>query len=163
ITSGSGYSITGNTIGYANASGTGTTNLIGSSAAPSGFPGSYTTAGTANATRYAGISCAFTAGGTTSSIQGNTIAGFALYTSASTTTATGIFCGIAVTSGPVNIGTTTGNTIGAASGTGSIYTAATATGGIIAGIYVSSGNAVAIRNNTIGALDAMGTTASVSG
>ncbi len=164
ITSGSGYTISGNIIGFANNTGTGTTNLIGNTVALTGtFPGSYTTVGTANATRYIAINCAFTAAGTMSEIQNNTIAGFALYTSSGATTTNGIFCGIAVTSGNVNIGTTTGNTIGSTSGTGSIYTATTTTGGIIVGIYASSSNAVAIRNNTIGALDAMGTTAAISG
>jgi hypothetical protein len=164
ITSGSGYFITGNIIGFANASGTGTTNIVGNSVDLTGtFPSAYTTTGTANATRYVAINCAFTAGGQMSEIQNNTIAGFALYTSSGATTTNGIFCGIAVTSGNVNIGTTTGNTIGSATGTGSIYTACTTTGGIIAGIYVASVNYVTIRNNMIGALDAMGTTATISG
>ncbi|MGB4937647.1 MAG: hypothetical protein WBO30_11575, partial [Ferruginibacter sp.] len=164
ITSGSGYTITGNTIGFANIGGTGTTNLVGNSVDLTGtFPSAYTTIGTANATRYIAISAAFTAGGTVSEIQNNTIAGFALYTSSGAATTNGIWCGINVTSGNVNIGTTTGNTIGATSGNGSVYTACTTTGGAIVGIYASSVNTVVIKNNTIGALDAMGTTASLSG
>ncbi|MFN8242798.1 MAG: PKD-like domain-containing protein [Ferruginibacter sp.] len=164
ITSGSGYTITGNIIGYANSTGTGTTNMVGNSVNLTGtFPSSYTTTGTANATRYVAINAAFTAGGAVSSIQNNTIAGFALYTSSGATTANGVFCGIAVTSGAANIGTVTGNTIGATSGTGSIYTAATTNGGMIAGIYVTSSDPINIQNNTIGALDAMGTTATLSG
>lgn len=164
IGSGSAYVITGNIIGYANASATGTTNIVGNSVDLTGtFPSSYTTTGTANATRYIAINCAFTAGAPVSEIQNNTIAGFALYTSSGAATTNGIFCGIAVTSGNVNIGTTSGNTIGSATGTGSIYTCCTTTGGIIAGIYVSSVNTTTIRNNVIGALDAMGTTASICG
>ncbi len=164
VLSGESYTITGNVIGYANASGTGTTNIIGNSAALTGtFPSSYTVSGTANATRYVGINCAFNAGGVVSSIQNNTIAGFALYTSSSATTTTGVFCGIAVTSGNANIGTVTGNTIGSTTGTGSIYTCTTTTGGSIVGISAVSTNGIAIRNNTIGALDAMGTTSSISG
>ena len=163
ITTGSGYTITGNIIGYATNTATGTTNMVGNSVALAGFPGSYTVSGTANATTYIAISCAFTAAGTVSEIQNNIIAGFALFTSSATTTTSGIFCGIAVTSGNVNIGTTIGNTIGATTGNSSIYTCTTVTGGIIAGIYVTSTNAVAIRNNTMGALDAMGATATVSG
>lgn len=165
ITSGSGYAITGNTIGYANSAGTGTTNMVGLSSGALGgtFPSAYTVGGVANATRYVAINAAFTVAGTVSEIQDNTVAGFALYTSSGAATTSGIFCGIAVTSGNVNIGTTTGNTIGATTGNGSIYTATTTTGGMIAGIYVTSGNAVAIRNNTIGALDAMGTSATLSG
>ena len=164
ISSGFGYTITGNTIGYANASGTGTTNIVGNTVSLTGtFPSSYTVTGTANATRYNAINCAFTAGGAVSSIQNNTVAGFALYTSSGATTTFGILCGIAVTSGNVNIGTTTGNTIGATTGNGSIYTVCTTTGGIVVGIYVTSGNNVNIQNNTIGAIDAMGSTATISG
>src|SRR5207342_569331 len=81
VGTGSGYTISGNTIGFANASGTGTTNLVGNTVALTGtFPSSYTTTGTANATRYVAINAAFTAGGAASSLQNNTIAGFALYT-----------------------------------------------------------------------------------
>jgi hypothetical protein len=163
ITSGDGYTITGNTIGYANSSATGTTNMIGNSVTLAGFPGSYTVSGTATATRYIGINGTFTAGGAVSSIQNNTIAGFAMYTSNGTTTANGMFCGIAVNSGPVNIGTVTGNTIGSTSGNSSIYVATSTSGGIIAGIYVSSADAINIRNNTIGGLDAMGNAATISG
>ncbi|MFN4892397.1 MAG: PKD-like domain-containing protein [Bacteroidota bacterium] len=163
ITSGSGYTISGNVIGYANASGTGTTNMVGNSVALIGFPGSYVTSGTSNATRYIAISAAFAAGGTVSNIQGNTIAGFALFTSSGATTTNGILCGISVTSGNVNIGTTSGNTIGATTGTGSIYTATTTSGGAVVGIYATSADALNIRNNTVGAIDAMGTTSSLAG
>ena len=163
--SGEGYIISGNIIGYANESGTGTTNMIGMSAGTLGgtFPGDYTAGGTAVGLTYRAIRCDFTAGGTVSSIQNNTIAGFAMYTSSSTATSTGIFCGINVNSGNADIGTTTGNTIGATSSTGSIYTAATTSAGAIVGIYATSTNTVNIQNNTIGALDAMGTTSTTSG
>jgi hypothetical protein len=166
---GSGYTITGNTIGFANASGTGTTNIVGNSVALTGtFPTSYTTTGTANATRYVAINAAFTAGGAVSNIQNNTIAGFATYSSSGATTLNGVWCGINVTSGNANIGTTTANTIGATSGsggagTGSIYLANTVSGGVAVGIYATSANTVAIQNNTIGALDSVGTTATSAG
>ncbi len=163
ITSGSGYTITGNIIGFADATGAGTTNLVGNSVALTGFPASYTATGTANATRYIAISAAFTAGGAASSIQNNTIAGFALYTSSGATTTNGILCGIAVTAGNANIGTTTGNTIGATTGTGSLYAATSTTGGVIVGIYATSANSISIRNNNIGAIDAMGNSSSSSG
>jgi hypothetical protein len=163
VLTGAGYNISGNIIGYANASGTGTTNMVGNSVALNGtFPSAYTTIGTANATRYIAINGVFTAGGAMSEIQNNTIAGFALYTSSGATTTNGIFCGIAVTAGNVNIGTTAGNTIGATTGTGSIYTACSTTGGMMAGIFVTTANSVTIQNNTIGALDAMGTTAATT-
>jgi len=158
---GSGYTITGNTLGYANSAGTGTTSLVGNTVALAGFPTAYTASGTANATRYIAINGVFTAGGTVSNIQNNTVAGYALYTSSGATTTTGIFCGICVTSGNVNIGTTSGNSIGTASS--SIYAATTTSGGVISGIYVTSANTVNIQNNTIQNLDSMGTTASVAG
>ena len=164
VGTGSGYTINGNTVGFANASGTGTTNMVGNSVALTGtFPSSYTVTGTPNATTYNAISAAFTAGGAVSNTQGNTIGGFALYTSSNAATANGVWCGINVTSGNANIGTTTGNTIGATTGNGSIYTACTTAGGTAVGIFATSANTVSIQNNTIGAVDAVGTTASLSG
>ena len=164
IAVGSGYTISGNIIGFANSSGTGTTNMVGNSVALTGtFPSSYTTTGTANATRYIAINAAFTAAGTVSEIQNNTISGFALFSSSGATTANGVFCGINVTSGNANIGTTTGNTIGSTSGQGAIYTAVTTGGGVVVGIYATSANTVSIQNNAIGAVDAVGTTTSLSG
>ena len=160
IQTGAGYTITGNTIGYANSAGTGTTNIVGNSVALAGFPASYTTTGTANATRYQAMNLTFTAAGTNSTIDNNTIAGFALYTSSGAGTTTGIFCGICVAAGNATIGGT-GNTIGTP--TASIYTANTSSGGAISAIYATSANTVSILNNTIQNLDAMGTTALLSG
>jgi hypothetical protein len=165
---GSGYAINNNTIGFANSSGTGTTNLIGSSSTTplvitGTFPTSYTISGSSNATRFIGINCAFTAAGTVSNIQGNTIAGIALITSSGATTANGILCGINVTAGNVNIGTTSGNTIGTTSSVSSIYAATTTAGGVIVGIYTTSANTVSIQNNNIGGIDATGTTATLAG
>ncbi|AWA28795.1 hypothetical protein HYN48_01095 [Flavobacterium magnum] len=164
VAAGAGYTITGNTIGFANAAGTGTMSLVGNSVALTGtFPSAYTTTGTPNATRFIGINAAFTAAGTVSSIQNNTVGGIALYTSSGATTTNGILCGINVTSGNANIGTVTGNTIGATTGTGSLYAATTTTQGAVVGIYATSANTVSIQNNTIGAIDASGTTASLTG
>jgi hypothetical protein len=166
---GSGYTITGNTIGFADSAGNGTTNLVGNSVALTGtFPTSYTTTGTANATRYIAINCAFTAGGAASSIQNNTVGGIALYTSSGATTTNGVLCGINVTSGNANIGTATGNTIGATSGGGgaspaALYAAATTTGGTVVGIFATSTNTVTIQNNTVGSVDAVGTAATLTG
>lgn len=164
IGGGSGYTINNNIIGFANSSGTGTTNMVGNTVDLTGtFPSAYTTTGTANATRFIAISCAFAAGGPVSNIQGNTIGGFALFTSSGATTTSGIWCGINVTAGNANIGTTTGNTIGATTGGSSIYAACATTGGQIVGIYATSANTVNIQNNNIGAIDASGTTATLSG
>ncbi len=162
---GSGYTITSNTIGFANSSGTSTTNLLGNTGAVTGtFPTSYTiTTTNANTTRYIAINCAFTAAGAVSNIQGNTIAGFALYTSSGASTTNGIFCGINITSGNANVGTTSGNTIGATSGLGSIYIICSTTGGTAVGIYATSANTISIQNNTMGAIDAVGTSASIAG
>lgn len=165
ISSGDNHTISGNIIGFANAGGTGTTNMIGMTSGSLGgtFPSSYTTGGTANEIRYIGINCAFSAGGIVSSIQNNTIAGFAFYTASTMTTTNGNFCAIAVTSGNADIGTIAGNTIGATSGNGSIYTSATTTGGVIVGIFATTANTITIKNNTIGALDAMGINSSFIG
>ena len=164
--SGAGYTITGNTIGFANSSSTGTTNMIGATAsALAGFPGSYATA-TGSTTRYIGINGAFLAGGANSIIQTNTIAGFALHTSSGATTTNGVWCGINVTSGSATIGgasTGLGNTIGATTGQSSVYTACTTTGGTAVGIYATSANTVSVQFNKIGAIDAMGTSATLSG
>ena len=157
---GSGYTITGNTIGFANANGTGSYNIIGNSVDLAGFPGSYTPSGTANATRFIAIGAAFTAAGVNSVIQNNTIAGFALYTSSGAATTNGILCGINVTTGNVTISQ---NTIGATTGTGSIYTACTTSGGVVVGIFATGANTLLIQNNTVGAIDATGSTASLSG
>ena len=169
VVSGAGYTITGNTIGFAAANGTGTTNLVGNSVALTGtFPTSYTTTGTATATRYIAINCSFTAGGTASSIQNNTIAGIALYTSSGASTGNGILCGININSGNANVGTTTGNTIGSAAGGGgaspaALYAANTAGGGTVVGIFATSTNTVTIQNNTMGSVDSVGTTNTLSG
>ncbi|MFT3911085.1 MAG: T9SS type A sorting domain-containing protein [Ferruginibacter sp.] len=168
ILTGGGYTITGNTIGFGNAAGTGTTNMIGNSTAVTGtFPSAYTVTTTnANATRYIAINCAFTAGGANSLIQTNTIAGFALYTSSTAATTNGVWCAINVTAGNATIGGASaglGNTIGATSGQGSVYTITSGSGGAAVGIFANSANTVTIQNNTIGAIDAVGTSASVSG
>lgn len=118
IGGGDGYTISGNSIGYANASGTGTYTM---------------TSGAALATRFIGIG--ITAGTTVaSSIQGNTIANIYLSSSNTTGTANGSLCGINILGGNVNVGTITGNTIGATTGTGSLYCYQRASGGGIVGI-----------------------------
>ncbi|MBS4042922.1 MAG: hypothetical protein KGZ59_03820 [Chitinophagaceae bacterium] len=163
ITSGDGYTITDNIIGFANNLGTGTTNLIGNSVDLTGFPSSYTTTGTANATRYVGINCTFTAAGTVSSIQNNIIGGFALYTSSSTATANGMWCGIAITAGNANIGTLTGNTIGSITGQNSVYAVTTTTNGAAVGIYTTTANTINIQNNIVGGINSIGTINTVTG
>ena len=160
IIGGDAYNIENNIIGFANAAGAGTTNMTGLSSGSLGgvFPSSFTAGGTAVQLRYTAINCAFKTGGVVSSIQNNTIGGIALYTSSAATVTNGMLCGIAVTSGNADIGTIAGNTIGSASGTSSIYVASISAGGVIAGIYCTSSNTINIQNNTIGGIDASGTT-----
>jgi len=169
VASGGGYTITGNTIGFANASGTGTTNLIGNTVTLAGFPSSYTTTGTANATRYAGMTLGFTAGATVSTIQRNTIAGIALHTSSGASTTNGVLGGINVTSGNVVIGgpnsidgNIIGTTTGPTSGVYSMFAASTTAGAVISPIYVTSANGATIQNNKIGDIMSTGTSASTA-
>ena len=144
---GFGYTIIGNTIGFANAGGTGT----------------YTMAGTI-ATRFIGIN--LNAGAEPSSVQNNTVTNFSLATSSGATTTNGIFCGINVFQGNANIGTTTGNTIGG-TGTGHIVTTTTTSLGLTVGIDVAGSTAtslvgaVNVSNNTIGGFTANGSSAAV--
>ncbi|MES2138067.1 MAG: T9SS type A sorting domain-containing protein [Bacteroidota bacterium] len=136
---GGGYTISNNTIGYATSTGSGVTNYAG------GF-----------ANRFLGIE--LTAAATpVSNIQGNTIAGIALFTSSGATLAPGIFSGISVLGGTVNIGTTTANTIGAVTGNGSISITSTTSLPFIAGISAKSTGTVSIQNNTIGSINTAGT------
>jgi hypothetical protein len=145
ITSGSGYNITGNYIGgnVANAGGT-----------------PYTMAGAA--TRFVAINAGV---GTTivNNIQGNTIANIYLNTSSNAGTTNGIICGINVTSGNVNIGTITANTIGSSTGVDSIKGVSSTTGGLVVGINSSSTGTISIQNNTIGGLSSSGVAATIAG
>ncbi|MES2379948.1 MAG: T9SS type A sorting domain-containing protein [Bacteroidota bacterium] len=145
ITSGNGYAITNNTIGYAAANATGV----------------YTLAGTI-ATRFIGINLSVGTSPSTS-VQGNTIAAISLATSSGATTANGVICGINITSGNVNVGTNTGNVIGSNAGVNSIVATPTTTGGLVVGINSSSTGTIDIQNNVIGALSCSGTTATIAG
>ncbi|CAF3774793.1 unnamed protein product [Rotaria sp. Silwood1] len=143
ILGGDGYTILGNTIGYANSSGTGT----------------YTLAGTV-ATRFVGIN--LTVGTTTTTtVQSNTIA--AINLSSANTTGTGFasLCGISVLGGNVIIGASgAGNTIGSTSGTGSLATVQTGSGGGTVGINSGSTGTVVIQYNSIGGIQTTSATAS---
>ncbi|MCX6163832.1 MAG: T9SS type A sorting domain-containing protein [Ignavibacteriae bacterium] len=84
---------------------------------------------------------------TASSLQNNIIKNFN-YTSKST----GPWQGINITAGAVNIGTITGNTIGAVTGTGSIIVTGSITATNVYGIYITSTGIVDCRNNIIGSI-----------
>lgn len=138
--SGFAYVINNNTIGFSNQSGTGTTT----------YNGSFNH-------RFIGIEV--TAGiNASSSLQGNTISGISIVNNSATanTGAPGLFSGISVLGGRINIGTTTGNIIGATKGIGAISASATITGNYIAGIYCTTSSLIEVRNNQIGSIAAGG-------
>jgi hypothetical protein len=139
INSGVNYSITGNIIGYANSGGTLTTFYAG-----------------AVASKYIGIEMAVGTA-TASNLQGNTITNFNLSTTSGTTTTPGIFTGIYVTAGNVNIGNTSPNIIGGATGTNLIFITSSTSGALITGITSTSIGTVNIQNNNIGAFGNSGT------
>ena len=142
LNSGNGHTISGNTIGYANSSSTGTYTMLGTVA-----------------TRFIGIN--LSVGTTTAtSVQGNTIASVNLTGSNANSTTTASIVGINIGLGNVNIGTTTGNTIGATSGQHSIVNNTTGSAGGIVGIYSSSTGTINISNTTIASLTDTSATAS---
>jgi hypothetical protein len=158
FTDGNGYTISNNTIGFANAAGTGTMVLMGNATAISGFPTSYSAA-TGTAIRFIGIVGSFAAGSPASNINGNVVSGIAMYTSSNGFTTYGNWCGIYTESGDVNIGTLAGNIIGAASGTGSVYVATNsplAVQGKVVGIRAGSTGIVNVQNNIIGSITSSG-------
>ena len=128
---GGGYAINNNIIGFANGGGTGTTTYLGQTTL-------------FRAIELSGNSALV------SNIQGNTISGISFSTTSGTVTAPGIFTGISVLAGDANIGTVTGNTIGATTGTSSISISSTTSLGYMAGIYSTSTGSVSIQNNSIG-------------
>ncbi len=138
VVGGDGHVITNNIIGYANENGTGVT--------------SYTIGGGSTTPLYRAIE--ITAGVTTAtSVQNNTITAISLSTNNGTATLPGIFSGIYVLAGKVDIGTITGNTIGATTGNAAISVVSTITLGLVTGIYATSVSTVNIQNNKIGGFD----------
>jgi trimeric autotransporter adhesin len=134
-TLGVGFNVSGNIIGFATASGTGT----------------YTLSGSTNLFRAISI----TSVGTTSAtnIQGNTITNISHSTTTSGTSNSSPCMMIYVDTGLANVGDVTPNTIGSQSGTGAItFTSSSATGSDFYAIHnFSSVNAV-VSNNTIGSI-----------
>jgi hypothetical protein len=144
--SGGGYTVSNNTIGFANAAGTGVTTYAG--AVTNRFSGIEITANTTAA----------------SSIQGNTITGLNITSSSGGSATAPVFGGVVVLGGSVNVGTTTGNTIGAASGTGAISVTGSTTGFFVTGIYTAttSGGTSSIQNNVVSSITATGSVATVA-
>ncbi len=142
--SGIGHTVTGNTVGYSSAAGTGIMTLTS----------------TANL-RFEGI----TMGGSgidTFSVQGNTITAINFTTGGSLATSNGVFCGMAIGAGRANIGNITPNIIGGSSGTGLITVTSTASNALLVGI-VSNSNTTNLKNNIIGGLSSQGSSLSAGG
>lgn len=144
IGTGNGYTITDNIIGYANSVGTGTYTMAGSVATI--FTPIEVTLGTI----------------TTSNIRGNKIKNINFSTTSGSTT--GVFRGIVINGGTVNVGGTgagEGNEIGDDASNGNISVTST-TGGaaiFIGGIVnVGTTNNVNIQGNKIGSITGVGTT-----
>ncbi len=145
ILSGSGHTVSSNVVGYASSAASGVTAMTGTIA-----------------TRFVGIELGV-GNVTPTSVQGNTVAAITLGTSSGAATTYGVLCGISVTSGDVNVGTVTPNTIGATTGTGSLAVTSTTTQAAVVGIHTSSTGTVVLQNNLIGALQSSGATAAVAG
>ncbi len=86
---------------------------------------------------------------TASNIDNNTIRNFSYANSANAA-----WTGIQVASGAINVGKTTGNTIGAATGTGSITVTNATNAGSVYGINISSAGTVNCENNIIASITA---------
>jgi hypothetical protein len=138
---GNNFMINNNIIGY-------TSNLS---------TGVYTMNGTVT-TRFSAI--ALTTGlAVSSNIQGNLIRNFSLTTASTTATGEGVFAGIAVLGGSVNIGTTAANIVGSVTENDVIAITSTASLGAVVGIYSTSAGTVNITNNKVGGLSASGAAA----
>ncbi|MCK9399076.1 MAG: T9SS type A sorting domain-containing protein [Bacteroidales bacterium] len=92
--------------------------------------------------------------GTASNVQNNTIQNMAWSNSGNAT-----WTGINIAAGNVNVGTVTGNAIGAATGAGSITVTGSATAANVYGINIASAGTVDCQNNTIGSITAANDTA----
>ncbi len=137
-----------------------TGNFIGGSAANAGGS-AWTSTGTTQTYTFVGI-WLWAASNLATSVQGNVIKNFSWSTSSNETSQPGLWSGIYVETGAVNIGTVTGNTIGSGTGTGSISITTSGDGGKTFGIGSESSGSVAISNNTIGSITSGGTTTGIS-
>ena len=84
-----------------------------------------------------------------SSIQNNTIKNIAWSNAANA-----VWTGIQISGGTLNIGTTSGNTIGASTGTGSVTVTNGTTGGNVYGINIAGNGTIVCQNNIIGSITA---------
>jgi hypothetical protein len=142
--SGGGYTVSNNTVGYASAAGAGTTSYAG-----------------VVAILYRAIELT-AAASPASDIQGNTVTNISFSTTSGSAVAPGVFAGISVLGGSVNIGTTTPNTIGSSTTTGAIAVTSTTTGSLTDGIFVAApGAAVNVQNNNVGGITASSATTTI--
>ncbi|MBK7253543.1 MAG: hypothetical protein IPI04_06420 [Ignavibacteria bacterium] len=138
--------ITGNTVGYASNTGTGT----------------YTFAGVSSSSRFYPIYQSAHGTLTASSYQGNTVTAISLSGLLSGTSTSSPFAGILVTSGLAVIGNVTGNTVGSTSVSGSIsYTSSGTSTGELYGIYYFPSAVCNVSNNIVGGIT--GTNTSTGG
>ena len=141
--SGNGFSVTGNTIGYANNAGTGTTVY-----------------NVPSLSRFSAIEM-FVGSAARSYVQDNLITAISI-DNAGFTSSPGIFNGVYVSNGAVDVGgSSDGNIIGSLSGTGSIAITASS-GGTVIPIMVSSSSVANIAGNYIGSISFTGTTAAAA-
>lgn len=138
-TSGNGYQVLNNRIGYADTSGTGvyTFNFSNASSTTAMFNPIYLNVGTTTA----------------SSVQGNIVASISIGGNSIGTAAGAPFKAIYVVSGLVTIGDITGNTIGSMSGSGNItYTSLGSSPADVIGILVNGSSNSLVSNNSIGGI-----------
>ena len=138
-----GYTVSQNTVGYAAANGTGVTNYASTVAS-----------------LYRAIELTV-ANSPATEVQGNTVTAISFSTSSAQATSPGIFAGISLLGGSANVGTATGNTIGATGSTGAISVTSTTTAGLVEGIVATSTGTLSIRNNNVGGITASSPTAAI--
>jgi hypothetical protein len=142
--SGGGYTVSNNTVGYATSAATGTMTYAG--AVASLFRAIEMTVAVSPA----------------SEVQGNTVTALSFATTSNSSVAPGVFAGISVLGGSVNVGTTTGNTIGSATTTSAIAVTSTVTGSLTDGIsIVAPGATVNVQNNNVGGITASSPNAAI--
>jgi trimeric autotransporter adhesin len=135
-TSGNNFQITGNTVGYSSAVGTGTYNFVGVS--------------TSSKLIAIYLNIAST---TASSVQGNTVTAINISGVTGGTGTTAAFVGISVNGGLVTIGNVTGNTIGSLAAADAISLTNNTTAAFeVYGVYYFPSLAANISNNAVGGL-----------
>ena len=93
---------------------------------------------------------------TVTSVQGNTISNFDFTSTSTSVTGVGVFCGVGVTAGNVNIGNVTPNTIGSSTVNAIKLTSS---GGLLVGINSASTGTVNISNNVLSGMTSIASTA----